>query len=176
MARVRFAKEKGARCMTIVRLLLDDPQLKATTSAPVVEGDHGRAETRRATVRPTSAGSRSSMRGLGWQPSARSSGSCKQDRTTVEPHITCSALPYRQSVSTRSSADTGAWKTLCTAAPCGHERGPRPDPIGQRTENIAVLRHTALNAMQEKDRKAPRRESSSAGLDDNFLVRLLELH
>jgi predicted transposase YbfD/YdcC len=33
-----------------VRLLLDDAECKATTSAPVVEADHGRIETRTATV------------------------------------------------------------------------------------------------------------------------------
>src|ERR1035437_8250957 len=33
-----------------VRLLLDDPESKASTAAPVVEGDHGRVETRTATV------------------------------------------------------------------------------------------------------------------------------
>ncbi len=33
-----------------VVLLLDDPQCAANTAAPVVEGDHGRIETRTATV------------------------------------------------------------------------------------------------------------------------------
>jgi len=33
-----------------VVLLLDDPELKASTSAPVVEADHGRIETRTAMV------------------------------------------------------------------------------------------------------------------------------
>jgi hypothetical protein len=33
-----------------VVLLLDDPELKASTSEPVVEADHGRIETRTATV------------------------------------------------------------------------------------------------------------------------------
>src|SRR5208283_1282935 len=33
-----------------VRQLLDDPECKATTGAPVVEGDHGRIETLKATV------------------------------------------------------------------------------------------------------------------------------
>jgi hypothetical protein len=33
-----------------VVLLLDDPELKARTSAPLVDADHGRIETRTATV------------------------------------------------------------------------------------------------------------------------------
>ncbi len=33
-----------------VVLLLDDPELQASTAAPVVEADHGRIETRTATV------------------------------------------------------------------------------------------------------------------------------
>jgi len=39
-----------------VRLLLDDPESKASIRAPVVEGDHGRVETRTATV----------SAGIGW--------------------------------------------------------------------------------------------------------------
>jgi hypothetical protein len=43
-------KGNQGRLYDDVRQLLDDPASKATTAAPVVEGDHGRIETRTATV------------------------------------------------------------------------------------------------------------------------------
>jgi hypothetical protein len=98
-----------------VVLLFDDPELKPEHSAPLVEGDHGRIETRTATVSTD----------IGWLqkehrwPGLQAIGKVVRVRETAEKpprkrHIICSARRSRRSGSTRSFACTGAWKTACT--------------------------------------------------------------
>jgi hypothetical protein len=98
-----------------VRLLLDDPESKASTGAPVVEGDHGAWKPARRRFRQKSAGSRNSINGPVWRPSARWNGYAKRPRKPApKPPITCPARPCRRSDSTRSPASTGAWRIGCT--------------------------------------------------------------
>jgi len=100
-----------------VILLLDDPGCKATTAAPVVEADHGRIETRTATVSTD----------IDWLqkehqwPGLKAIGKVVRiretpEKTTTETAYYCSARLCRQNDSTPLSASTGAWKTGCTGA------------------------------------------------------------
>jgi hypothetical protein len=98
-----------------VVLLLDDPELKASTSAPVVEADHGRIETRTATVSTE----------IDWLekqhqwPGLKAIGKVVRVRQTADkppPRLptTCSVEHCRRSSSTRWSESTGGSKTACT--------------------------------------------------------------
>ena len=94
-----------------VRTYLDDPASKTTTAKPTVDADHGRIETRTATV----------CTDIDWLVdhqwpgltalSARSSASAKpRQKPLPKPPIICSAPHYRLSTSMMSFAHTGASK------------------------------------------------------------------
>ena len=93
---------------------VDDLDSETTTMEPVVDGDHGRIETRTAAVVtrsdgwPTTAGP-ASQPSVRWSAAARSA-------TRIPPRqpTTCSGVPCRPSASTRSHASTGASKTAST--------------------------------------------------------------
>jgi hypothetical protein len=100
-----------------VVLLLDDPELKASTAAPVVEADHGRIETRTAMVSTE----------IGWLqkqhqwPGLKAIGKVVRMRETAEKTTTETAYYLLSRVlsperSTKWFDSTGALKTACTGA------------------------------------------------------------
>ncbi len=98
-----------------VMLFLDDPASKTTTAEPVVDADHGRIETRTATVSTDIDWLQKTINGPAWPPSARWSASAKPPaKPRPRPPIICSARLCRRSASTKSCARTGASKTGCT--------------------------------------------------------------
>jgi predicted transposase YbfD/YdcC len=112
-----------------VVLLLDDAKLKTSIAAPVVEADHGRIETRTATLSTE----------IDWlqkqhqRPSAKWFG-CAKRRRKPQPKLptTCSVESCRRSGSTRLSASTGAQKIGCTGGWMCHKRRPGSDANGAR--------------------------------------------
>jgi predicted transposase YbfD/YdcC len=161
-----------------VALLLDDPELQASTSAPVVEADHGRIETRTATVSTE----------IDWLekqhqwPGLKAIGKVVRvrqtaDKTTTEIayYLLSRALsPQRFNEVARqhwSIENSLHWRLDVVM----NEDLDRTR-MGHGPENLAVLRHMAINAMQKEGSKGSLRgKFKRAGWDDDFLHRLLEM-
>ena len=118
-----------------VRLHLDDPECKAATSKPDVDADHGRIETRTATVSTD----------IGW---------LQDDQVAREHWGVENRLHWRLDVIMNEDQDRTR--------------------LGHGPENLAILRHMALNAMQTEGSKGSLRgKFKHAGWNDAFLSKLL---
>ena len=161
-----------------VRLLLDDPESKASTAAPVVEGDHGRVETRTATVSTE----------IGWLqkehqwPGLAAIGKVERIRETPEKTSTETAYYL---LSTALSPERfnevvrqhwGVENRLHWRLDVVMNEDQDRTRLGNGPHNLAVLRHMALNAMQKEGSKGSTRgKFKRAGWDDAYLIRLLEM-
>jgi predicted transposase YbfD/YdcC len=161
-----------------VRLLLDDPESKASTGAPVVEGDHGRVETRTATVSTE----------IGWLqkqhqwPGLAAIGKVERIRETAEKtsaetayYLLSTALsPERFNEVVRQH--WGVENRLHWRLDVVMNEDQDRTRMGNSPHNLAVLRHMALNAMQKEGSKGSTRgKFKRAGWDDAYLIRLLEM-
>jgi predicted transposase YbfD/YdcC len=161
-----------------VVLLLDDPELKASTAAPVVEADHGRIETRTATVSAE----------IGWLqkqhqwPGLKAIGKVVRVRDMAEKTTTETAYyllsrvlspeRFNQVARQHRGIENSLHWRLDVVMNEDHDR----TRIGHGPHNLAVLRHMAINAMQKEGSKGSLRgKFKRAGWDDGFLYRLLEL-
>ncbi len=161
-----------------VVLLLDDPELKASHSAPLVEADHGRIETRTATVSTE----------IGWLqkqhqwPGLKAIGKVARVRETVEKTTTETAYyllsseltpeRFNEVVRQHWSIENSLHWRLDVVMNEDQDR----TRAGNGAQNLAVLRHMVINAMQKEGSKGSLRgKFKRAGWDDRFLFRLLEM-
>lgn len=161
-----------------VALLLDDPESKVTTAQPVVEADHGRIETRMATVSTE----------IDWLekqhqwPGLKAIGKVVRvrqtaDKTTTETayYLLSKALPperFNEVVRQHWGIENSLHWRLDVVMNEDQDR----TRMGHGPENLAVLRHMAINAMQKEGSKGSLRgKFKRAGWDDDYLFRLLEL-
>jgi predicted transposase YbfD/YdcC len=161
-----------------VVLLLDDPELKASHSGPLVEADHGRIETRTATVSTE----------IGWLrkqhqwPGLKAIGKVVRVRETVEKTTTetayyllsCELTPERFNEVVRQhwSIENSLHWRLDVVMNEDQDR----TRAGNGAHNLAVLRHMVINAMQKETSKGSLKgKFKRAGWDDRFLFRLLEM-
>jgi predicted transposase YbfD/YdcC len=161
-----------------VVLLLDDPELKASHSAPLVEADHGRIETRTATVSTE----------IGWLqkqhqwPGLKAIGKVARVRETVEKTTTetayyllsseLTAERFNEVVRQHWSIENSLHWRLDVVMNEDQDR----TRAGNGAQNLAVLRHMVINAMQKEGSKGSLRgKFKRAGWDDRFLFRLLEM-
>jgi predicted transposase YbfD/YdcC len=161
-----------------VVLLFKDPELKANSSAPHVEGDHGRIETRTATVSEQIEWLQNQHQ---W-PGLKAIGKVVRVRQTAEKTTTETAYyllslvlsPERLNEVVRQHwgvENSLHWRLDVVM----HEDQDRTR-MGHGPENLALLRHMALNAMQKEGSKGSLRgKFKRAGWDDAFLYRLLEM-
>jgi predicted transposase YbfD/YdcC len=161
-----------------VVLLLDDPELKASTAAPVVEADHGRIETRTAMVSTE----------IDWLqkqhqwPGLKAIGKVVRRRETADKTTTETACyllsrvlsPERFNLVVRQH--WGIENSLHWRLDVVMNEDRDRTRMGHGPHNLAVLRHMAINAMQKEGSKGSLRgKFKRAGWDDGFLYRLLEL-
>ena len=161
-----------------VVLLLDDPELKRSTSAPLVEADHGRIETRTATVSTE----------IGWLekqhqwPGLKAIGKVVRRREIAEKTTTETAYyllsrvlspeRFNQVVRQHWGVENSLHWRLDVVMNEDQDR----TRMGHGPHNLAVLRHMAINAMQKEGSKGSLRgKFKRAGWDDDYLFRLLEL-
>ena len=161
-----------------VVLLLDDPELKSKRSAPLVEADHGRIETRTAMVSTE----------IGWLqkehrwPGLQAVGKIVRVRETSEKISTETAYyllsrplapeRFNEVVRQHWSVENSLHWRLDVVMNEDQDR----TRMGHGPHNLAVLRHMAINAMQKEGSKGSLRgKLKRAGWDDDFLYRLLEL-
>lgn len=159
-------------------LLLDDPELKARHSAPLVEADHGRIETRTATVSTE----------IGWLqkqhqwPGLKAIGKVARVRETAEKTTTETAYyllsseltpeRFNEVVRQHWSIENSLHWRLDVVMNEDQDR----TRAGNGAQNLAVLRHMVINAMQKEGSKGSLRgKFKRAGWDDLFLCRLLEM-
>jgi len=161
-----------------VVLLLDDAELKSSTSTPLVEADHGRIETRTATVSTE----------IDWLqkqhqwPGLKAIGKVVRLRETAEKTTTETAYyllsralsPERFNEVVRQH--WGIENSLHWRLDVVMNEDQDRTRMGHGPHNLAVLRHMAINAMQKEGSKGSLRgKFKRAGWDDGFLYRLLEL-
>src|SRR5260370_19493321 len=161
-----------------VVLLLDDAELQASTSGPVVEADHGRTETRTAMVSTE----------IDWLtkqhqwPGLKAIGKVMRVRETADnaspetaSYLLSTALtPQRFNEVVRQH--WGVENSLHWRLDVVMNEDQDRTRMGHGPHNLAVLRHMAINAMQKEGSKGSLRgKFKRAGWDDDFLFRLLEL-
>lgn len=161
-----------------VVLLLDDPEVKASHSAPLVEADHGRIETRTATVSTE----------IGWLqkqhqwPGLKAIGKVVRVRDTLEKTTTETAYYLLSSELTPERFNEvirqhwGIENSLHWRLDVVMNEDQDRTRAGNGAQNLAVLRHMVINAMQKEGSKGSLRgKFKRAGWDDRFLFRLLEM-
>jgi len=159
-------------------LLLDDPELKASSSAPVVEADHGRIETRTATVSTE----------IDWLikqhrwPGLKAIGKVVRERQTAGKTTTETAyyllsaplVPERFNEVVRQH--WGVKNSLHWRLDVVMNEDQDRTRMGHGPQNLAVLRHMVINAIEKEGSKGSLRgKFKRAGWDDDFLSRLLEM-
>jgi predicted transposase YbfD/YdcC len=155
-----------------------DPDSNAVTAGPEVDGGHGRIETRTATVATDIQWLRDSHRWPGLAAIAKVERTREvKEKTTRETayYLLSAALsPARCNEVVRSHwgvENRLHWRLDVTM----HEDSDRTR-LGNGPENLAVLRHMALNVMQkDKSKNSMRGKIMRAGWDDRYLAALLAL-
>jgi predicted transposase YbfD/YdcC len=161
-----------------VVLLLDDPESQVRTTQPGVEGDHGRIETRTATVSTEVDWLQKQHQ---W-PGLKAIGKVVRVRQTAEKTTTETAYyllsrvlsPERFNEVARQhwSIENSLHWRLDVVMNEDQDR----TRMGHGPHNLAVLRHMAINAMQKEGSKGSLRgKFKRAAWDDDYLFRLLEL-
>ena len=161
-----------------VILLLNDAELKSSTSTPLVEADHGRIEPRTATVSTE----------IDWLqkqhqwPGLKAIGKVVRRRETADKTTTETAYyllsrvlspeRFNQVAQQHWSIENSLHWRLDVVMNEDQDR----TRMGHGPHNLAVLRHMAINAMQKEGSKGSLRgKFKRAEWDDGFLYRLLEL-
>jgi predicted transposase YbfD/YdcC len=161
-----------------VRRFLDDPASEVSRSDPVVDGDHGRIETRRSTVATD----------IDWLqedhqwPGLVAIG--KVDRTRETAGKTTTETAYYL-LSTALSGERlnqvvrshwGVENRLHWRLDVVMNEDQDRTRLGNGPYNLAVLRHMAMNVMQTDASKGSLRgKFMRAGWDERYLARLLPL-
>jgi len=161
-----------------VSLFLDDPASAVSTAKPTVDGDHGRIETRTATVSTD----------IGWLqkehhwPGLAAIGKVVRTRETAGKTATETAYyllstalsPERFNQVVRSH--WGVENRLHWRLDVVMNEDQDRSRMDNSPHNLAVLRHMALNVMQKDATKGSLRgKFKRAGWDDTYLTRLLAL-
>lgn len=161
-----------------VSRFLNDPACAAITAEPVVDGDHGRIETRTATVSTDIAWLQEDHK---W-PGLEAIGKVVRVRETASKTTTETAYYL---LSTALSGERfnqvarehwGVENRLHWRLDVVMNEDQDRTRLGNGPHNLAVLRHMALNLMQKDTSKGSLRgKFMRAGWDDRYLARLLAL-
>ena len=155
-----------------------DPASQVRTAKPTVDGDHGRIETRTATVSTEIEWLQDSHQ---W-PGLKAIGKVERMRETAAK--TTSEIAYYL-LSTPLSPERlnevvrshwGVENQLHWRLDVVMNEDQDRTRLGHGPENLAVLRHMAINAMQKEGSKGSLRgKFKRAGWNDAYLTRLLAL-
>ena len=159
-----------------VRLHLDDPECEATTSKPDVDAGHGRIETRTATVSTDIGFLQENHR---W-PGLKAVGKVTRIRetalktTTETAYYLLSAALTPERLNEVAREHWGVENRLHWRLDVTMNEDQDRTRLGNGPENLAILRHMALNAMQKEGSKGSLRgKIKHAGWNDAFLSKLL---
>jgi predicted transposase YbfD/YdcC len=144
-----------------VVLFLDDPASRTTKAAPVIDADHGRIETRTATV---STDVEWLVKTHQW-PGLRAVGKVERSReidgkvTSETAYYLLSAPLSPERLNEVARSHWGVENRLHWRLDVVMNEDQDRSRLGNAPHNLAVLRHMALNVMQ-KPKKAPCEEKS----------------
>lgn len=171
-------KGNQARLHDDVRRFLDDPLSKTVSAKPTIDGDHGRIETRTATVSTD----------IGWLqelhqwPGLTAIGKVVRIRQTegkITIETACYLLsaplsPERLNEVVRSH--WGVENRLHWRLDVIMNEDQDRSRLGHGPNNLAVLRHMAINLMQKDTSKGSLRgKIKRAGWDDAYLAKILAM-
>ena len=161
-----------------VVLFLDDPASKTTKAEPVVDADHGRIETRAATVSTDVAWLEETHRWPGLKAVGKVERIRESDgKTSCETAyylLSAPLSPERFNEAVR--AHWGVENRLHWRLDVVMNEDQDRSRLGNAPHNLAVLRHMALNVMQKDGEKGSLRgKIKRAGWDEAYLARLLTL-
>lgn len=172
-------KGNQARMHGDVVLLFSDPANKTNACQPVVDADHGRIETRVATVATD----------IDWLieshewPGLRAVGRVERTReidgksTSETAYYLLSAPLSPERLNEVARSHWGVENQLHWRLDVVMNEDQDRSRLGNAPHNLAVLRHMALNLMQKDGEKGSLRgKIKRAGWDDAYLARLLALH
>ena len=156
----------------------DDPASKTTTAKPVVEGDHGRIETRTATVSTDIKWLQDDHQWPGLTAIAKVERTREtRTKTTTETAyylLSAPLPPERCNEVVRSH--WGIENRLHWRLDVTMNEDQDRTRLDNAPHNLAVLRHMAMNVMQkDKTKGSMRVKFMRAGWDDSYLARLLAL-
>jgi predicted transposase YbfD/YdcC len=157
---------------------LDDPAAEVTVMKPTVDADHGRIETRSAAVSTNIAWLRDDhhwpgLAAIGKVMRTRESA----DKTTQETayyllSTALSAERFNEAVRSHWGVENSLHWRLDVVMNEDQDR----NRLGHGPENLAILRHMAMNAMQKDTTKGSLRgKFKRAGWDEAYLARILAL-
>lgn len=161
-----------------VRLFLDDPASKVATAAPTVDGDHGRIETRTATVSTAIAWLQKDhqwpgLAAIGKIVRVRETPA-KTETETAYYLLSTALSPDRFNEVVRSH--WGVENRLHWRLDVVMNEDQDRTRLGNGPHNLAVLRHIAMNVMQkDRSKGSLRGKFKRAGWNDAYLSKLLEL-
>ncbi len=161
-----------------VVLIFDDPASKTTTAKPVVDADHGRLETRTATVSTDIAWL---VKDHQW-PGLTAIGKVERIReiagksTSETAYYLLSAPLSPERLNEVVRAHWGVENRLHWRLDVVMNEDQDRSRLGNGPHNLAILRHMALNVMQKDGEKGSLRgKIKRAGWDEAYLRRLLTL-
>jgi len=161
-----------------VVLFLDDPESQTISARPVVDADHGRVETRTATV---STDIEWLVKQHQW-PGLAAIGKVERTRETLNK-TTCETAYYLLSAPLTPErfnavvrSHWGIENRLHWRLDVVMNEDQDRSRLGHGPHNLAVLRHMAVNVMQKDgERGSLRGKIKRAGWDDAYLARLMTL-
>ncbi len=161
-----------------VSLFLDDPACEATATVRTVDADHGRIETRTATVSTDIAWLQANHQ---W-PGLAAVGKIVRLRetaaktTTETAYYLLSTTLCAQRFNEVAREHWGVENRLHWRLDVVMNEDQDRTRLGNGPNNLAVLRHMALNVMQKDgSRESLRGKFQRAGWDNAYLARLLSL-
>lgn len=159
-----------------VRLFLDDPRSEKTTAPPAVEGDHGRIETRVATVSTAIAWLQEhhqwpGLKAIGKIVRTRETGS---KITTETAYYLLSTEMTAERFGDVARAHWAVENSLHWMLDVTMNEDQTRNRLDNGPNNLAVLRHMALNILNsQKSKISTRRKIKRAGWNNAFLADLL---
>ena len=161
-----------------VVLLMDDPATKTITAKPTVDGDHGRIETRRATISTDIAflvetHQWPGLAAIGKVERTREIGG-KTTGETAYYLLSTVLTPDRLNEVVREH--WGIENRLHWRLDVIMNEDQDRSRLGNAPENLAIMRHMAINIMQkDKETGSLRGKIKRAGWDDAYLTKLIGL-
>ena len=162
-----------------VRLLFADPKLAATHGDPVVDGDHGRIETRAATVSTDI----DCLKEQHQWPGLAAIGRIRRTREMADGKTTHETAYYLLSTALTPERFSGAVRSHWGVENGLHWRldvvmneDQQRNRSGNGPHNLAVLRHMAMNVVRKETSKGSfRGKLKRAAWNDRYLMELLTL-